>query len=146
MDKHPRPHGPWLGWACTLLLGLGQLACATEPARPAQAESAAALSAQLQALIGDAPCDSQAQCRSIAVGYKACGGPSGYLAWSSKNADAAKLTDLARRQAAAAQAESQRSGMLSDCALLTDPGARCQAGRCVLGPPNAGQGGQQLLR
>jgi hypothetical protein len=120
------------GLAQVALLSLSSLACATEPVRPMKTESSAELFTQIKTLIGDAACDSQDQCHTIAVGHKACGGPGSYLAWSSKNVDAAKLNELVRRQAAAEQAENQRAGMISDCRLVTDPGAVCRAGRCQL--------------
>lgn len=132
------------GWSTALLLSLSSLvACATEPVPKSTmstkpAESSAQLFTQIKTLIGDAPCDDASQCRTIAVGFKACGGPGGYLAWSTKNVDEAKLKDLVQRQAAASQAESQRDGMISDCRMVTDPGAVCRAGRCVLGTGSGG--------
>ncbi len=140
------PHTYPRGWSTALLLSLSSLlACATEPptqpigkpmTKPAQ--TSAQLYAEIKTLIGDAPCDDASQCRTIAVGFKACGGPGSYLAWSTKNVDEAKLKDLAQRQIAAEQAESQRAGMISDCRLVTDPGAVCRAGRCVLGTGSGG--------
>lgn len=135
---------PTRGWSTALLLSLSSLlACATEPLpkpkpmnKPAQ--TSAQLYAEIKTLIGDAPCDDVSQCRTIAVGFKACGGPGGYLAWSTKNVDEAQLKDLVQRQAAASQAESQRDGMISDCRMVTDPGAACRAGRCVLGTGSGG--------
>jgi hypothetical protein len=90
------------------------LACATG----ARAEPARAISA----LIGDAACDDDSQCRTLAVGAKPCGGPEYYLAWSTKRTDAAAL-----RQAAdsALAAPSVDRGMQSTCVFVTDPGAYC---------------------
>ena len=141
-----KPIAPTRGLSMALLLSLSSLlACATEP--PTQpigkpmnqsAQTSAQLYAEIKTLIGDAPCDDASQCRTIAVGFKACGGPGGYLAWSTKTVDEATLKDLVQRQAAAEQAESQRAGMISDCRLVTDPGAVCRAGRCVLGTGSGG--------
>lgn len=102
-------------------------ACTAAPP-PKAAELRAALSAE----IGDAACDSDSQCRTVAVGHKACGGPAGYLAWSSKRSSEAKLKDLARRQAEAEKAENEGKGLMSNCAVTVDPGAVCRAARCEL--------------
>lgn len=122
-----------------LLLSLVLPACAVEPkAAGLPARSAPELLSQIQAQIGDAACDTDQQCRSLAVGSKACGGPEAYLAWSTRRSQESRLQALAAEHTAVRQVENQRSGMASDCALLTDPGARCQAGRCVLRGPQQG--------
>ena len=101
------------------------------PAAEPAAESER-LGQELRALIGGASCSSDAQCRTLAVGAKACGGPAAYLAWSVQGTDAQKLADTAARQAAAQRREIQASGLRSNCALVTDPGAACVAARCEL--------------
>ena len=110
----------------TGLLALG--ACqAQAPATEQQ------LADRIRAEIGDAPCSSDAQCRTLAIGHKACGGPAAYWAWSTANARAEPLQDWARQLADLQRRSQARSGMASNCQLLTDPGARCVAQRCVLG-------------
>jgi hypothetical protein len=83
--------------------------------------------ASIEALIGDAACDSDAQCHTVAVGAKACGGPQRYLAWSSQRTDGATLRSVAEREALAARAKVESSGVMSNCAMVTDPGAYCAA-------------------
>ena len=104
------------------------------PAAPAAA--ATDLLQQLRAEIGDAACDSAQQCKTIAVGHKACGGPETYLAWSSKNSDGAKVRRLADAHGAKRKSENLASGMMSTCSAVMDPGATCTAGRCVTGGGN----------
>ncbi len=89
---------------------------------PAAADTAVE---KIRALIGDAACDSDAQCRTVPVGAKACGGPSYYLPWSTKRTDEAAL----REATAGSLAPPVRRdpGMRSDCMLVTDPGAYCAA-------------------
>ncbi|MES2900504.1 MAG: hypothetical protein V4723_12310 [Pseudomonadota bacterium] len=114
---------------------------ATAAAPVAQAPKAGAgagLMQELQAAVGAAACDSAAQCKTVAIGHKACGGPESYIAYSTKT-DGTKVTSLAARYADARKGENQRSGMISNCMLLRDPGATCSAGRCVT--LEAGQGG-----
>jgi len=83
--------------------------------------------ANIESLIGDAACDSDAQCRTVGVGAKACGGPQAYLAWSSKRTDGAALQQAAERQARAARAAAEASGIMSNCMVTKDPGAFCAA-------------------
>jgi len=129
------------------LLALATSACGSAPAAAApeakampssNKPSSQALWQQIQAEVGDAACDGPQQCHSIAVGAKACGGPDAYLAWSSKRSNEAKLRALVAAHAQARKDENASSGMVSDCRMVTDPGASCQAGRCVLQPPGAG--------
>ena len=81
---------------------------------------------QVQQLIGDAVCTSDADCRTIAVGDKACGGPESYLAWSARQTDPQRLAAAAERYTSERKAQNQQSGMVSNCAFVTDPGARCE--------------------
>jgi hypothetical protein len=92
------------------------------------------LTSEILAEIGDAACDSTTQCRTVAFGHKGCGGPSGYLAWSTKrNGDGKKLAAMVEREAALEKEEQTKLNMGSDCMWVEDPGVSCQAQRCVLG-------------
>jgi len=126
---------PLLAWAALA-------SCAqTPPAAPASAAEpeSARLARELRTLIGPATCSTDAQCRTVPVGAKACGGPAGYWAWSTKETDAEALKALATRQAEAHRREVEASGLRSNCAMASDPGAACVAGRCQLTmPPSRG--------
>jgi hypothetical protein len=80
----------------------------------------------------DLRCDDGSQCHSLGVGAKACGGPEHYLAWSSKNSDGAELQERVKQHADARRADDKRQGMMSTCSVISDPGARCNAGQCVI--------------
>jgi len=45
-------------------------------------------------LIGDAKCETNIQCTSIPVGHRACGGPTGYIIYSTLNTNKNKLIKL----------------------------------------------------
>lgn len=109
-------------------------AAATATATPTTttAASSAELFQQLRAEIGEPRCSSNAQCRSVAVGHKSCGGPDSYLAWSTAVSDETRLARLVAAHADARRREDAASGRVSNCAMLLDPGARCEAERCVL--------------
>lgn len=81
--------------------------------------------APVEQLIGTAACSTDADCRTIALGEKACGGPMLYRAWSSRHTDAQALTSAASRYTATQRARTEASGMASNCARVDDPGARC---------------------
>jgi hypothetical protein len=113
-----------VAWACA--------SCAAAPAYSPDVVDSAALLFQIRAEIGDPVCDAPQQCSSIAVGAKACGGPEGHLAWSSKVGNSNKLANLVAQHALARKAEQERNGMVSDCMVVVNPGATCVAGRCTL--------------
>jgi len=89
--------------------------------------------AQLRALGRDAACSNDQQCHTVALGAKACGGPEGYLAYSSARNDPAKVAELAARYRKQRTEANAREGVASDCSFVMDPGAVCVAGTCQLG-------------
>jgi len=108
-------------------------ACAA-PAAPADPPAATpqALLGRVQTEVGNAACTRSNQCRSIAIGHKACGGPESYLAWSTAVSNESLLKDLVAAHAEARRKEDEKAGRVSNCMMLMDPGAVCEAGRCVL--------------
>jgi hypothetical protein len=126
------------------------VACAQPRTGPTAAPEAAvpgtpAAMAQIEALIGEAPCRVDNDCRVIGVGATACGGPDAYRAWSVMYTDGPLLETLVARDAAARRQEMERRGIASTCAILPVPGVACAApaspsamGRCVLLPSAAG--------
>jgi hypothetical protein len=123
------------------LAGIALASCAqtSPPSAAAPEAESARLGRELRTLIGPAACSSDAQCHTLPVGAKACGGPAGYWAWSTKDSDGEALKTLAARQADAHRREIETSGLRSNCAMVSDPGAACVAGRCQLTtPPSRG--------
>lgn len=104
----------------------------TAPVAAAAAKPALTLAQQIDTEIGTAACDNAKQCRSLPVGHKACGGPEGYRAYSTKTSNADKLVKLATQQAEEQKAADAASGRMSNCSMAMDPGATCNAGTCVL--------------
>lgn len=125
------------------------IACAAPPgstAAPAAAVVPASSAQTLEALratIGGAPCSSDAQCHSVGVGARPCGGPESYLSWSDQTADPLRVAQLAARYAQARRAENEGTGIVGDCRFKPDPGAVCTprtpAGPAVCQPGAAGR-------
>lgn len=91
----------------------------------------------MRALIGAGACSDTTQCKTVALGARPCGGPEGYLAYSSAATATAPLQALAARYAQQRRAEAAKSGELSTCQFMPDPGAQCRTGTCVLGAGNS---------
>lgn len=132
-----RPAFSGLLLSCVLMCACAAPAnkpAATPAAAPATAvpAGAAALAQQVRDEIGQGACTSDTQCRTIGVGHRACGGPEAWLAWSTSASNEGKLKQLVEAHAQARKAEVERSGMMSICAMLPDPGAQCVAQRCTL--------------
>ena len=121
---------------------LTQAAPAPVPTAPTNAPAAAPaqapapkqddLLAQIRALIGNASCTDGSQCRTLPIGARACGGPEGYLAYSTSSAPEAELKALAERHKQERADFHAKSGALSNCRYMPDPGAVCVAGTCQL--------------
>lgn len=119
-----RPVRRWLA-PCLWLLAL-PLAQADggAPASAAQALRA------IEQSIGEARCDSTADCRVVGIGAKSCGGPERYLPWSVRDTEPAELERRVIRHREARQAENRREGRVSNCAVTPVPGTSCVAGQC----------------
>lgn len=88
---------------------------------------------RIRALVGTPSCASDAQCHSLPLGARACGGPESYLAWSSAKTSQAEIEALGERYKEERRAANNASGMMSTCQFLMDPGAVCRAGTCQPG-------------
>jgi hypothetical protein len=123
-----------------LLLGASAAGAATEqadvPSGAAAAASAGPLLARVHALIGSAACEADVQCRTVAIGHKACGGPEAYLAWSVLGTDADALAGAAAGYNAWRREAQATEGRVSDCQVIGDSGAVCLP---APGSPSAGK-------
>jgi len=107
---------------------------AATPASTAAGSDLASVEAQLDGVLAKASaCTADAECRSVAVGAKACGGPTGYRAYSGKSASPDSVEALAQHERELAAAQAKASHQVSPCFMLADPGARCQQNKCVTG-------------
>jgi hypothetical protein len=124
-----------------LLLLAGCAACTTaapqapqtpqSKAAPADAQSGTLT--RIRALAGTPACSSDAQCHSLPLGARACGGPESYLVWSSASTSQAEIEALGERYKEERRAANAASRRVSTCQFLMDPGAVCRAGACQPG-------------
>jgi len=120
------------------LLPLALLAaCAAHGGDQVDAPAAASQNdtlARIHALVGTPSCTEDSQCRTMAVGEKSCGGPERYLAYSTAASSEAELKALGDIYRAERHEANTRSGQVSTCSVVVDPGAVCRAGACALRP------------
>lgn len=123
--------------ALVLVLVLGMLlgACQAQPTMPGpgpRAVDEAGLRQRITDAVGPASCIADADCQTLPMGVKSCGGPASWLAWSTRQSDGAQLSALAAELAARQRQRLEAAGIASTCSVVPDPGAACRAGRCVL--------------
>ncbi|HEX7689715.1 MAG TPA: hypothetical protein VF453_18565, partial [Burkholderiaceae bacterium] len=97
------------------------------------------------ALAKGASCSADSECRTVAVGGKACGGPTGYRAYSAQGADPKTIESLAADERQLSLQQARAEGRVSPCFMLADPGAHCEAHKCVTGPSAGLPGNGRLV-
>jgi hypothetical protein len=113
-----------------------QISIPATGASAATSPELAAVDAQLDATLGNASaCSADTECHSVAVGGRACGGPTGYRAYSDKTVTTASVEALAEHERELAAQAVRASHQVSPCFMLADPGARCEQHKCVTGRP-----------
>lgn len=87
--------------------------------------------ADIHALIESGNCNTGDQCRYMAYGKKACGGPSGYLIFSG-NIDEVKLKKLVNDYTIAEDIYNKENQITSDCSIPNPPQKmKCDGGKCI---------------
>lgn len=85
----------------------------------------------LENIVADKSCDNDIQCKIIAVGDRACGGPSSYLVYSTRSADEAQVKQLAEQITTLERAYNMQNQMMSICQHLIEPATQCVENKCV---------------
>jgi hypothetical protein len=89
-----------------------------------------ALEDQAKALVKTNGCSSAGECRTAAVGSRACGGPRYYLVYCSKTTDSAALFQKLDAVAAAEHAYNEHYQIASTCEFRMPPTVGLSAGFC----------------
>jgi hypothetical protein len=91
-------------------------------------------------------CRSSSECATLPIGHRACGGPEGYLAYSTATSDIANLVLNIGRYTQRRKQLVEASAEMSTCQVPVDPGAYCTpAGQCQLQPTRGGRGTSPVL-
>lgn len=113
------------------MLSVALLACAGSTSAPVQNESAETLRQRLRALESAATCTVPADCRTVPIGDRLCGGPEAWLATS--NAQSSEVQALAGRYTALRKEANKKlaaQGVAGTCEVAVEPGVNCVAGYC----------------
>ncbi len=76
-------------------------------------------------------CSSSADCRTAAVGSRACGGPRYYIPWCAKTTDSAALYNKLGEVAKAEQAYNRKYNIASTCEMRLPPLVEATGGSCT---------------
>ena len=87
--------------------------------------------AEINNFIATATCSSEGECRYIAYGSKACGGPQGYLLYP-EGVDEEKLKKMIAKYSEDEDNYNKINGIISDCSLPNPPAKiGCEDGNCI---------------
>lgn len=96
------------------------------------------LHVQIQRLVGTPFARTLSQCKTMAIGSKACGGPGGYLVYSALiTPNEAKLRQLVFDFTKLQQQLQEEWGLISDCLLEMPPEIDLVNGICTARSPNS---------
>lgn len=78
----------------------------------------------------DLTCDHDNQCKLIAVGVSACGGPQKYLAYSVKNSDVSKLKSTVALFNGKQRLQNKKNSTVGTCNEIMPPKTFCAKSSC----------------
>ncbi|WP_440054640.1 hypothetical protein ACSLBF_00185 [Pseudoalteromonas sp. T1lg65] len=87
--------------------------------------------AALELLVENKHCDNDNQCKVIAVGSRACGGPSSYHVFSTQNGNVKEITAQAEAITKLESHYNAQKQMMSICQHLAEPSTQCLNNKCV---------------
>ncbi len=86
---------------------------------------------EIYAFIDNRACSPDSECSFMPFGSKACGGPQGYLLFSSET-DVPALHKMVEKHRKAEAAYNQQNSIISDCSIQLPPEKlACKDGKCV---------------
>ena len=110
-------------------IGLFMVACES----PAVTEEALAeKEAAIREMVGDASCDDESACASMAFGAKPCGGPWEYLVYCADSVDEDALQNSVDEYFEMNQQYNMDNGVTSDCAMVEAPELELYEGICMI--------------
>lgn len=86
---------------------------------------------EIYAFIDNEDCSQGSECSFMPYGSKACGGPQGYLLFSSET-DVPTLHKMVEKHRNAEAAYNKQNRMISDCSIPVPPDKlTCENGKCI---------------
>ncbi|MGW8121992.1 hypothetical protein ACV07N_04970 [Roseivirga echinicomitans] len=89
------------------------------------------LKQNIEAIALDKSCDGLGDCKVLAYGQKACGGPTAYVIYNGE-IDEELLVEKCNEYTLLEGEINRRFGLVSDCSLLIVPEVTCVEGKCVI--------------
>lgn len=87
---------------------------------------------EIESLSKSKTCDNAGQWLFTPIGEKACGGPSGYIAYSSQ-IDVACFLKKVQHYTAQTKKYNTKHGIMSDCSIISSPkSVSCESGKPIL--------------
>ena len=123
-----KKYSPLLLIAAFIFLGIS--ACAAETSKTALPDDPAALEQHIEEMAADLSCDQSAQCRSLPIGQKACGGPREYMMYSAKTTIEGDIIAAAERLQKLEDQANRENNMMSNCMMVLPPEPICRQGVC----------------
>lgn len=88
------------------------------------------IQSDIQGIVSDKSCEGSGDCKVLAYGKKACGGPSSYVIYGSE-IDEALLEKKCNEYTFLQDEVNSRFGLMSDCSILNVPEVSCVDGKCI---------------
>lgn len=103
----------------------------TEASKEEDLAELTVLQEEIELLVNSGVCAENSSCNYLAFGSKACGGPKGFLVFST-SIDVALLQQKVATYNALENAYNQKWGIISDCSVPIPPvDVTCIAGKCT---------------
>jgi len=104
-------------------------------AKVTQQEMASTNRALKTAIALENQCVTSADCDVLAVGARACGGPSGFFVYSVKSSNVENIRSLAQLTTQLEKQYNTENSVMSICSMAMPPSAVCdETKKCVAGP------------
>lgn len=88
------------------------------------------ISIEINAEVGDANAEDLSQCNILPIGAKPCGGPWGYLVYSTQESNTARLKTLIERYDKLDEIRNKEEGRNSTCDVSSPPELELRNGQC----------------
>ncbi len=112
-----------------ILISLSFSCDSEERTQEQEAQKLELMLSEIKNLSTSTNCDESSEWTFTALGSKACGGPSGYIAYSTK-IDTKSFLEKVAKYTSAQEKYNQKWGIISDCASIAPPiGIICENGK-----------------